>query len=206
MTTASPTAGVRGPYRNGVRRRKEIIDVAMEVFGEFGYAGGSIRTIADGAGVSPATVLQHFGSKEGLLAEVLDEWGRRTTEHGLTGSGLAYFRAFPALMEFHIRNRRLLELFITSAADASSPTHPAREFIQRRYADSLANLRAHLEQAVADGEVTSLSAVEIDQEARLITAVLDGLELQWLLDPSTDLAGLVSAYIDHTIARWQGGS
>ncbi len=33
----------RGPYRNGIRRRREIIESAAKVFGQFGYAGGSLR-------------------------------------------------------------------------------------------------------------------------------------------------------------------
>jgi AcrR family transcriptional regulator len=209
MANATPAVGVRGPrgpYRNGVRRRKEIVNVALEVFAEFGYVGGSIRTIAERAGVSPATLLQHFGSKEGLLRAVLEEWGRRTTEAYLYGVfGLDYFRHYPQLMEFHRENRGLLELFLTIAADATSPTHPAHDFMQRRYAEGITRLSMHLERAVAAGEVRPLSQGEINREARLMIAVLDGVELQWLLDPSTDMVALVSAYVDQTIARWQRG-
>ena len=39
---------------------------ALERFGTDGYAGTSVRSIAADAGVSPALVLHHFGSKEGL--------------------------------------------------------------------------------------------------------------------------------------------
>ena len=49
MTTASTS---RGPYRTGVRRREQIIGAATAVFAEYGYAGGSVRTIADRIGVS----------------------------------------------------------------------------------------------------------------------------------------------------------
>ena len=79
----------RGPYRTGIRRREQIIGAAIAVFGEYGYAGGSIRTIADRVGVSHATLLQHFGSKEGLLTAVLEEWDRQTVEARLADvSGL----------------------------------------------------------------------------------------------------------------------
>jgi AcrR family transcriptional regulator len=83
--------GGRGPYRTGVRRREQLIAVAIDVFAEHGFAGGSIRAIADKAGVSHATLIQHFGSKEGLLTAVLEEWDRRTVENGLADvSGLNY--------------------------------------------------------------------------------------------------------------------
>ena len=60
----------RGHYRKGIKRRQDIVKAASEVFAEFGYSGGSIRTIADRVGASPATLMQCFGSKEGLLAAV----------------------------------------------------------------------------------------------------------------------------------------
>ena len=205
MPSATAISG-RGPYRNGVRRREQIVDAASAVFAEFGYAGGSVRTIADRVGVSPATLLQHFGSKEGLLMAVLAEWDRRTIEAGLTGvTGLAYFRRLPEVMESHLDNRGLLELFSTIAAEASSPTHPAREFIQHRYAFNLATLAAHLREAAAAGDIGPLSETEIDQEVRLLTAVLDGIGLQWLLDPSTDVVAAVTTYVTQSITRWRSG-
>ena len=194
----------RGPYRTGIRRREQIIATAITVFGEYGYAGGSIRAIADRVGVSHATLLQHFGSKEGLLTAVLAEWDRQTVEARLADvSGLGYFRCLPEVMGAHQSNRGLLELFTTIAAEASSPAHPAHAFIQRRYSDNLATLATHLQQAVDTGDVAPLTLAEIDIEVRLVTAVLDGIGLQWLLDPSTDVTASVGTYINRTVAAWR---
>ena len=206
MPDADAAVRSRGPYRTGVRRREQIIEAATAVFAEYGYAGGSVRTIADRIGVSPASLLQHFGSKEGLLMAVLAEWDRHTVEAGLTDvTGLDYFRRLPEVMAGHLENRGLLELFSTIAAEASSPTHPARDFIQRRYTFNLATLAAHLRHAVDAGEIAPLTPAEIDQEVRLVTAVLDGIGLQWLLDPTTDFVGSVASYISHSITRWRSG-
>ncbi len=195
---------VRGPYRTGIRRREQIIAVAIDVFGAHGYVGGSLRAIAEQAGVSHAALIQHFGSKEGLLMAVLEEWDRRTVENGLTDVvGLDYFRRLPEVMAAHQENRGLLELFTTIAAEASSPAHPAHSFIVRRYATNLATLAAHLREAVQNNDVAALSPDRIDIEVRLITATLDGIGLQWLIDPSTDVAASVSAYVDRAIASWQ---
>jgi len=43
-----------------------IRDAALARFAEDGYAATSVRTIAADAGVSPALILHHFGSKDGL--------------------------------------------------------------------------------------------------------------------------------------------
>jgi AcrR family transcriptional regulator len=206
MSSTTGTAA-RGPYRTGIRRREQIVAVAITVFGEYGFAGGSIRAIAERVGVSHATLLQHFGSKEGLLTAVLQEWDRRTVETGLTGvAGLDYFRRLPEVMGAHLSNRGLLELFTTIAAEASSPAHPAHAFIQRRYTENLATLATHLEQAVDAGDVAPLTPAEIDIEVRLVTAVLDGIGLQWLLDPSTDVVASISTYIGRTIRGWGGAT
>lgn len=196
-------SSVRGPYKTGIRRREQIVQAAMTIFGEHGFAGGSIRTIAERVGVSHATLLQHFGSKEGLLTAVLEEWDRQTVEHGLTVfSSLDYFRRLPLVMSGHLANRGLLELFITMAAEASNPGHPAHDFIQRRYKRNLATLAGHLQEAVDAGDVAPLTSAQIDVEVRIVTAVLDGIGLQWLHDPSTDMVQSVATFIDRTIADW----
>ena len=166
MTSASPTTRSRGPYRTGVRRREQIIGAATAVFAEYGYAGGSVRTIADRIGVSPASLLQHFGSKEGLLMAVLEDWDRRTVEAQLTDvTGLDYFRRLPEVMAANVSNRGLLELFTTMAAEASSPTHPAHAFIQRRYTDNLATLAGHLRASRRRRRVAALTPAEIDHRS-----------------------------------------
>lgn len=46
--------------------RARIRDAALTRFGTDGIAGTSVRAVAADAGVSPALVVHHFGSKEGL--------------------------------------------------------------------------------------------------------------------------------------------
>ena len=46
--------------------RARIRDAAVACFAERGVAGASVRAIADDAGVSPALVIHHFGSKDAL--------------------------------------------------------------------------------------------------------------------------------------------
>lgn len=50
--------------------RAIIRDEALRLFASEGFDGVSVRQVADAAGVSPASVLYHFGSKEGLRAAV----------------------------------------------------------------------------------------------------------------------------------------
>jgi AcrR family transcriptional regulator len=57
--------------RDERRRRTEraILEAAREQFACSGYERATIRAVARAAGVDPALVMQHFGSKERLFAE-----------------------------------------------------------------------------------------------------------------------------------------
>ncbi len=68
----------RRPYRSSVREqraretRRRLTDAATTHFLEAGYASTPLTAIAGTAGVSVDTVYKTFGSKIGLLKEVLD--------------------------------------------------------------------------------------------------------------------------------------
>jgi TetR/AcrR family transcriptional regulator, regulator of cefoperazone and chloramphenicol sensitivity len=59
---------VRSVDQPGITTAERILRAALAVFAEHGYAAGSVRAIAQLAGVSPALVLHHYGSKDGLRA------------------------------------------------------------------------------------------------------------------------------------------
>lgn len=67
--TAVHGATSDGPATGGpAPGRERILAAAMARIAEDGAAGTSVRAIATAAGVSPALVLHHFGSKAGLIA------------------------------------------------------------------------------------------------------------------------------------------
>ena len=49
--------------------RAAIWDAAVQLFPERGYAATSVRDIAAAAGVDPALIIRHFGSKEQLFLQ-----------------------------------------------------------------------------------------------------------------------------------------
>lgn len=64
----------------GRSTRAALIAAATTVLGEHGYAGTSMRAVAERAEVQLSLVHYHFGSKRGLLAAVLDELTRELLE------------------------------------------------------------------------------------------------------------------------------
>ena len=56
---------------SGEERRAAILDSALAVFAQRGYHASSIDDIARDGGVSKALIYEHFDSKQGLYAELL---------------------------------------------------------------------------------------------------------------------------------------
>jgi AcrR family transcriptional regulator len=56
----------------GKERREQLLDVGRSLFAERGFEATSIEEIAARAGVSKPIVYEHFGSKDGLYAVVVD--------------------------------------------------------------------------------------------------------------------------------------
>ncbi len=54
------------------RTRRRIVSAAGELFLERGYPATTVVAIAEAAGVAPATVYQAFGTKQAVLAALLD--------------------------------------------------------------------------------------------------------------------------------------
>lgn len=193
MTTAqTPPDGrakgrKRGPYANGIERRRQILDTAVAVFGEQGYAGGSLRDIAERVGVTAPAIIRLFGSKEQLLAATLvwSETGSRIEDRGVD-----FLQAWGDLPRSNLDNRGLVEMLLTVATEASNPEHPAHEAMVERYNGAVGQLVDELRFAVEHGQIDEMDDAQIEAEARGFVALMDGLEIQWLLDPTVDLVGL----------------
>ncbi|WP_051362622.1 TetR/AcrR family transcriptional regulator [Amycolatopsis thermoflava] len=73
-----------GP-RDGEATRAALVDAAAKLFAEQGVDGVSIRAVNTEAGLAPAAVHYHFGSKDALLNAVLLRDGEPVREriHGL---------------------------------------------------------------------------------------------------------------------------
>ena len=59
---------MRSTGSDDLSTRARIRDAAIVLFGRDGFAATSVRAVATAAGVSPALVLHHFGSKDDLRA------------------------------------------------------------------------------------------------------------------------------------------
>jgi AcrR family transcriptional regulator len=195
----------RGPYQKGIRRRREIVDAASRIFARYGY-GGSLRQIANDVGVTPAALARHFGNKYGLLQAVLTHWEDDDAHHFDGAQGLEYYRRLPGLMNYHTTEPGLIELLLTLATEATDPQHPARNWAVERY-QTVVNLGIrYLREANELGEVGPMDDEQIEIEARAVFALMDGMQLQWLLDPSLPVVRMFEGQLNTILERWVRGA
>jgi TetR/AcrR family transcriptional regulator len=71
------------------RSRRALLDAALEEFAAKGFAGTTVRAIADRAGVSKDLISYHFGGKAELYREVQRRWLEREATFRDPGLALA---------------------------------------------------------------------------------------------------------------------
>lgn len=59
--------------RSVIDSKEHLIEVAVNVLAREGFAGSSLRMIAVEAGVSPALLVHHFGSRQALIEEAINK-------------------------------------------------------------------------------------------------------------------------------------
>jgi AcrR family transcriptional regulator len=181
----------RGPYRKTAARQQEILDAALAVFGRSGYRSGSIREIADTVGMSQAGLLHHFESKDALLTAVLRHRDERSRRLFSRARGIDFLVS--AVDAFRVTERGTAELYCVLSAEATAPGHPAHDYFTERY-DWLRSVLTDAFGRMASARQLR-AGVDPAAAARSTVAVMDGLQLQWLLDPaSVDMAADLSAH------------
>jgi AcrR family transcriptional regulator len=167
----------------GGTTRDLIAAAARELFEERGFAATSVRAIGASAGVDPALVMRHFGSKEQLFVEVvgalrgagpelegpLETLGRRLVQHALDPERDRERRAYAAMVR---------------ASDHDAVRDSLRQAARTTFIDGLCTL---------------LPGPDAGARAELIAAQIGGLMQAWptigaeLLD-TVGRAGVVELY------------
>ncbi|GAA3627166.1 TetR/AcrR family transcriptional regulator [Kineosporia mesophila] len=190
---SSPTARRRGPYAGTAQRRRAILESAFEVFSQVGYRSGSMRDIAQRIGIAHTTLLHHFPTKSELLAGVLELRDEQTSPAPAGGSGADFLRGMVEVVRRNQGTPGLTELYCILSAEATNPGHPAHEYFLRRYEATRERVRQGLEEMAARAELRE--GVDPGRESQRIIAMMDGLQVQWLLDrDSMDMAEQAREY------------
>jgi AcrR family transcriptional regulator len=165
--TSGRTSSTTQPRAAGLATRSAIQAAATPLFIEHGFNGVSVRTIAAAAGVDPALVIRHFGSKESLFLQTIDRQGglsevmagpletlgRRLVEHFLGQAGTHLRQNFVSLIQASDHPLVREELIRSTGRTFVQP-------IGSRLTGEHAELRAALVAAQVGGLLSSLFLTE----------------------------------------------
>lgn len=149
-----------------------VLDAAARLIGRVGPARLTLAHVADEAGLSPATLVQRFGSKRGLLLAV----ARRQVDFGAVGptplgallAGLVELSASVRTPEALANNLAFLQLDL---ADAEFHAEAVAHFTAMRE-----HVEALLRDAIGAGE---LEQVEVARLAETVVTAYNGALITW---------------------------
>ena len=180
----------------GVAARDRVVQAALQAYATNGYSGSSGSGIAAPAALKTAGLLHHFPSKEELLVAVLQERDRQDGErfHLRGFVGLDALDALVKLVEANATTPGLVRAFTVLMGESTAEDHPAGRWFQERYPRRCANLAAALRAGIDSGQIRP--DTDTDAVATEIIAMMDGLQVQWLLNPEqVDMARIFAHYI-----------
>jgi AcrR family transcriptional regulator len=186
--------------------RERIVAAAADLFAERGFHSTPMTSIAEAAGLSQTGLLHHFPSKELLLAAVLERRDVRDSEalsaaRGEPARGWDVYDDMVELVRVNAGREGIVRLFTSLSGEAVDPTHPGHEWLGRHHAVAIESLEAALRDAVEDG--TADPQVPAQTIARQFVALMDGLQLQWLMAPdAVDMAEHAEAFVATVRGRW----
>ena len=231
-TPTSPQAAParrRGPGRpraGSEDKRARILNEAVVLFGEHGYAGTSLADIANAADISKAGLLHHFSSKDELFCKVLERRDREDAlsilvESPASGEDIVdapvdavgnvdalEVAAAPdidvdpwSLLDRYIelleRNVARRDLTAIYTATAVSVLDAAHP-AHRWMANHLNSAVERFESSFEAGKTAGIVDPQMPSRlvARSLVALIDGLQLQWLCSTTPGTAAAESLSTD----------
>ena len=170
-------------------KRDEILAAAQALFAEYGYAGTTMRMIAQKAGVAFGLVSHYFGNKEKLFLvaghEMIDAMLaviRRDMERAR--DGLEAVDIFVAsYLAYTLANRETFPTLIRCSPFSDDNPHLDRQKIGAKFGELIAEIEGILNRGIADG---TIAEVPVRDSALMIYAAMVGAVRTVFLSPFGD--------------------
>ncbi len=182
----APGPRLNQPARRA-RSRQKLLTAALELISEQGYERTTLAAIGERAGYSRGVVGHFFGSKEGLLTELVERmmarWGRDSLEPavGQKSGTDALCAAIDAVLEQTRTHPDEVRAFYALLFEALGPLPAVRASFAGLHERVRERVRDWIQQGIENGSVRE--SVDAAPQALLFLAVLRGVVYQWLLDP-----------------------
>lgn len=171
--------------------RRKIIDAAIDVFGEVGYAAGGWGTVIDRTGMTKGALYHHFDSKETLASAIIEE-GSDTLLQALRN---VCGRSSPGLENLLHGTLTIVKVLgsdkiARTAEQLAAALGGYNEAASRFYASVVAEMTVQARRAVAEGDLRDDVDPELLGEA--IVGTMFGMRLVSNVGRAGDLTGRLS--------------
>ena len=171
-----PRSGTPRKTRRGPRTRRQILDAALKLFSERGFARTSVRDIAQEAGITDAAIYYHFSSKRDLFEALMDERGitaaLRDLEHATLDPPQLDLGSFTRIalgaLEIMQRNRDFMKVLLSEAISGDPIASEDYRMVTGRWSRA----QAHLLQRLVDRG--DLPPIDVDEVARALVIATIG--------------------------------
>ncbi|MGO1507813.1 MAG: TetR/AcrR family transcriptional regulator [Microbacterium sp.] len=166
------------------QKRTEILKAAVDIFGTKGSVNGTLADVAEQVGMTHAGILHHFGSKQNLLLEMLayrDQADVQDLDEKHIPGGPELFLHLVRTAFVNAQRPGIVQAYTVLSAESITDDHPARAYFEERYTTLRREITEAFGELCAQAGVIDTDAVAAASAA--ILAVMDGLQLQWLLHP-----------------------
>ncbi len=165
--------------------RDRILDSALALFSARGYAATGVYDIARAAKIEKTALYWHFGSKEGLLAAVLDRMdaefvessSKRVAEQGGDDSNQRLDLFVKGLKGLAAKRGHMIRMLLSISIERSHLSEDTRDTIQRIFDRTRDALALGFEEALG------VKVPEIDLISRLCLAYLHEASVRAQIDP-----------------------
>ena len=193
-----------GPREGTAQRRQDILDAAMQVFAAKGFRGGTLNDVAELVGMTHAGVLHHFGSKDNLLRAVIEYRDDIDSSEAHAAYGLDFFKHLIATAKNNATRPGIVQTYVVLSAEAVTEGNPGAEYFAGRF-EGLRGLILSQIRTISPID-NPLSDAELELAASNIIALMDGLQVQWLLNrDSVDLVDATVFGIDSILRNVAAG-
>jgi AcrR family transcriptional regulator len=182
--------------QQGEQSRELILDATERLMATRGYAATSISDIRKACGLPPSSIYWHFGSKEGVLAAVMERGADRYFAAIPTEADIE--RQLAAVIALQEQHPEFLRLFLLLSLERSH--EPAVAEVLRRVRDqAITRFRDAIAQPLPD-DVPPVKARRVVTElAAIATALSDGIFLAEHLEPDVTDVGRMYLRLHQTV-------
>jgi len=182
--------------QQGEQSRELILDATERLMATRGYAATSISDIRKACGLPPSSIYWHFGSKEGVLAAVMERGADRY--FAAIPTEAEFDRQLAAVIELQEQHPEFLRLFLLLSLERSH--EPAVTEVLRRVRDqAITRFRDAIAQLLPDDAPPAKTRRVVTELAAIATALSDGIFLAEHLEPDATDVGRMYLRLHQTV-------